>query len=642
MQSNSATQPRLVWWLGLILLVVLAAWLRLSGYNFSLPYIDHPDEPAFYLTGLEWRGLFDNQVYLTGYPPLYIWLNIAVQVVLEPFGVRTVAQTVQVLRLISIAFGLLTLVVIALTARRIAGDLAGWIAGAAWTISPLVVQNNVYATPDPLLYLLVIASVWLAVEALHGKPSLCVWSVAVGAFAILDKYFVLTAVIPGILVALLIMRRDRRRGLHYLVLQGLILLVAGSVSVVGIASVAREGAVARESGLANVLDVERVVNNIYHAVVPLQPAAFALSIIAGVGAYLIARRTRLPSIRVDGVFFCVLMVITVPWLAATFSMVNANERMKDVLPATTAACVLMGVAIGQVALIVPERLGVARYAVALPLLLVFVPQLSADLALIQNRQLPDNRVVLRQWADQNLEPGTVLVGQENHKTFNPFWGGIEGQHWFDWWQTESFAENTPDGWREAHSISYAVIDESALEAIRATDTGQDALSQMLPLRAFAASRVPGFEVYRLWRMQHETQVGFGDQIVLVGYDQDRESVAPGETITFRFYWQAISTPLDNYSLFIHLLALDENAPVAQADGAPTRAERPTLTWNEPSETLISQPFTLTLSPEIASDTYTVFIGLYNYQNGQRLVVTDLNTDETLGDGLPLTQIEVGG
>jgi hypothetical protein len=637
----SRASHKQVWWIILILLVVFAAWLRLSGYNFSLPYIDHPDEPAFYLTGLEWRGLFDNQSYLTAYPPLYIWLNIVAQATLEPLGTRSVAPTIQVLRLISIAFGLLTLVVIALAARRAAGDLAGWIAGAAWAISPLVVENGIYATPDPLLYLLVTASVWLAIESLNGKPWLCVWSVAVGALAILDKYYTLTAVVPGILVAISIARRDHRQGLRYIATQGLLLLVTGVVVVVGITMVGREGEVARESGFANILDFERVVNNIYHAILPLQPTAFALSMAVGIAAYFVARGFRLPSIRLDIVLLCLLMLISVPWLAASFSNVTANERMKDVLPATTTACVLLGIAIAQIALVVPARFGPARYTVALPFLFVFIPQLSADLTLIQNRQVPDNRVVLRQWADDNLEPGTVLVGQENHKTFNPYWGGLEGRHWFDWWVGESFTDNSPNGWHDEQGISYAVIDRSQEEAIRTTDTGQAYLAQMLHLRDFGPSRVPAFVVYRLWRMQYETRIRFGDQILLLGYDQDTERAAPGESVTFRFYWQATTTPADNYSLFIHLLTPDENVPLAQADGAPARPERPTLSWDEPSETLISQSYLLTIPPDIGPGNYNVAVGLYNYQTGQRLSITDMSRSEPIGDALPLTQIEVG-
>jgi hypothetical protein len=233
------------------------------------------------------------------------------------------------------------------------------------------------------------------------------------------------------------------------------------------------------------------------------------------------------------------------------------------------------------------------------------------------------------------------VGQENHKTFNPYWGGIQGRHWFDWWVADSVIANTPSEWREQQGISYAVIDENTQQEIQADDTQY--FDQMLHLRDFTdPSRSPSFAVYRLWKMQHQAQARFGDQIVLTGYDQDSEQVAPGESVNFRFYWQAADPPPDNYSLFLHLLPPDSDVPIAQADGAPARPERPTLSWNEPSETLISQPFTLSIPPDTAPGIYRVAIGLYNYQTGQRLPITDAATGEAIGDSLPVTLIEVSG
>jgi len=44
------------------------------------------------------------------------------------------------------------------------------------------------------------------------------------------------------------------------------------------------------------------------------------------------------------------------------------------------------------------------------------------------------------------------------------------------------------------------------------------------------------------------------------------------------------------------------AMIAQADGAPVRLERPTVTWTDSDETLISQPFTLTIAPVTAPPT----------------------------------------
>ena len=64
------------WWLILSLLLVLAAWLYYRGYDASLPYIDHPNEPAFNLAA---QTIVDTgsarSIGFDAYPPGIISLN---------------------------------------------------------------------------------------------------------------------------------------------------------------------------------------------------------------------------------------------------------------------------------------------------------------------------------------------------------------------------------------------------------------------------------------------------------------------------------------------------------------------------------------------------------------------------------------
>jgi hypothetical protein len=273
---------------------------------------------------------------------------------------------------------------------------------------------------------------------------------------------------------------------------------------------------------------------------------------------------------------------------------------------------------------------------------MFIPQVSASWRVVQAREPDDWRVAARQWVDVNLEPGTILVTQENHKTFNPFYGGIPYRHWVDWWPMDTIMEYSPQEWREDTGISYAVIPLSQWRQLQEFETGRDYLAQMLHLRDFVAPpirRGPEMVVYRLWRMDVETQIHFGDAISLMGYDQSADQVNPGESVSFRFYWQASAIPADNYSLFIHLTPLDTPDALAQVDGAPTVPERPTLTWDDPGETLISPAFTLAIPPDLSPGEYRVLIGLYNYLDGQRLPVTDAD-GESPGDSFELARLTV--
>jgi hypothetical protein len=93
-------------------------------------------------------------------------------------------------------------------------------------------------------------------------------------------------------------------------------------------------------------------------------------------------------------------------------------------------------------------------------------------------------------------------------------------------------------------------------------------------------------------------------------------------------------------LFIHVVPLDGDNPVAQADGAPSVAERLTLTWDDPSETLISAAFPVALPADLASGEYRVMIGLYNYVDGARLPISDAD-GKALGDSLELMRLKIG-
>ncbi|HEX2908099.1 MAG TPA: hypothetical protein VHO69_14610, partial [Phototrophicaceae bacterium] len=273
--------------------------------------------------------------------------------------------------------------------------------------------------------------------------------------------------------------------------------------------------------------------------------------------------------------------------------------------------------------------------------LVWWPHLQADWALVLNRRLPDRRTELRRWFDTNLDVGTIIVGDENGKTFNPLWGGIAHRKWFDWWITGNITEHSVEEWRD-RGMTYAVVPLWLQQDIAKTDAGRNYLAALLHLRDFVPppqQRGPDVVVYRLWRPDVETEIYFGDAIRLLGYDRSAEVLKPGETLTLRCYWNATQTPPDNYSLFIHLVPQLGAAPLAQTDGSPAVPERPTLFWNDPSETLMSPAFQLTLPTDLPSGEYQVIVGLYNYETNQRLPVRSPD-GRAFGDAYPLLTVRV--
>lgn len=599
-------------WVGLLALLIVAGGLRLWSYDFSLPLVDHQDEPLFYQQARVWRGLADLRGYLDNYPPVFITLNLLTQSALEAVDQPGIAATVRALRLLSVMANLFTLVCIAQTARLAAGNSAGWAAGAAWGLVPLVLENGVYATPDPLVYAGVALALWLGAVAWTdpARRRWCLWSFAAGLLAVLTKYPVLSALLPGLLVALWVFfKEDRRRGLRYLLIMGVLLLalVAFLLWAYPVVNVQREGEIARTQGLANLLDAGRVVNNLYHAILPLQPVAFLLILGLGMAAYTLARRLKRPQVKWQPVMLAALLLLTLPWLAAAFSVMRVDFRMKDVLPGTVAACVLLGIGMAQVVRLFPQP--ITRTGISLVLALSFVPPLIQSMALAQERHLPDSRVILRQWA-ANLEPGGVLLDESTRLTFNSEIGGIPGSPAFTWlvWDGANLEDVPLHTWRLEHHLSYAIISQARWQALKTTVAGRAYLANLLPLRAFVSIdwRGPQFRFYRLWRMEYAADVEFAEGVHLVGYDLSTAQVAPGETLHLRFYWHAaVASPADML-LHVWLEALDGQV-LASVETAP--GPRPTSTWTIPDETLIGPGVLLSVPQNTTPGDYRLQIRL---------------------------------
>jgi hypothetical protein len=111
-------------------------------------------------------------------------------------------------------------------------------------------------------------------------------------------------------------------------------------------------------------------------------------------------------------------------------------------------------------------------------------------------------------------------------------------------------------------------------------------------------------------------VDFGDQIRLHRLTQSADTIESGDRLLLQMDWQALDLPAADYSLFVHLLDQD-NRLVAQRDvplldhGLTTRAwtaEQVATLWVE-----------LTIPPGTPPGRYRMALGLYNSNDGQRLI-----------------------
>jgi hypothetical protein len=101
-------------------------------------------------------------------------------------------------------------------------------------------------------------------------------------------------------------------------------------------------------------------------------------------------------------------------------------------------------------------------------------------------------------------------------------------------------------------------------------------------------------------------------------------VAAGATVTVTLYWETLSPPVQDYTLFLHIQD-EAGALVAQVD-APPLVEFPTSTW------VAGDQFVTTHTLSIPADgSYTLIAGMYTWPSLERLVV--VQDGDTVDDGL---------
>ncbi len=131
---------------------------------------------------------------------------------------------------------------------------------------------------------------------------------------------------------------------------------------------------------------------------------------------------------------------------------------------------------------------------------------------------------------------------------------------------------------------------------------------------------------------------FGEHIQLLGYDLEASQARTGGEIGLTLYWQAIETPVQNYTVFNQLIGSDGQI-WGQFDSPPVGDAWLTATWL-PGEIVIDKR-TIPVRADAAAGEYTLAIGLYTPNDGVRLpVVVDGRSQPN--DQLNLTTITLTG
>lgn len=130
---------------------------------------------------------------------------------------------------------------------------------------------------------------------------------------------------------------------------------------------------------------------------------------------------------------------------------------------------------------------------------------------------------------------------------------------------------------------------------------------------------------------YPVDVAFGDVGRLSGYDVSPSPVRQGESLNVILYWEALSPPAFNYQVFTHLVV--DGVLVAQHDGAPACARRPTSHW-EPGE-VVRDEHVILIPESVLPGSSTLYAGMYDL-----LTLVPLPAGDSGDTAVALNTIEV--
>lgn len=667
------------WLLIVLVLIVAAALPRLATYDRYLPFSDYVDESVYIALADEARGFSDQTALRETYgllAPLYVTMNIAVQSIYDAINQspwRLPLDYYGALRLVAVGFGILTTLIIAWTGAQIAGRGAALIGGLVWALSPIVVDLNSLALPDPPLYAVCALAVGsgLAAWRERARPRTAfVWlicALAAGIAALYLKLWPITALLPFGMASLALLSHDRRHWLPRLATLYAIGLLIGLHFVFVLNPLESTNKINDNAGiglLEAMLSPMRIANNLWHLHYPISGGVslwITPVLIGGALAYVDLRR------RKSGAPHPVLIVILGGYTLAAFiwtgaiSNVNIDQagRMRHIFPTVVAFIPLWASALMLIARWLDARRPSLRAGVVLPVIALAIFTLAAAPGLVDLvRQYGRTHTVVQAMAWFDGSPprdGTVLMPFNSRASdlWNRIWGAYGGSKPFDYLiePPADMAALTP-AQHLARGVRWVVVGDRALR--QGVPPGWETfIGGLLPVRTLTPNGVTStgetITIYRIEPIDQPADAVFGGALQLVGYDVRLEdgSRAPaalpaGTTLYIRPYWRLLGQlPTQPLSMFIHLYeaeAARAGTPevLAQVDTEPLHnTGRPPLAWDDPAELYFGNLIALTPPSDLPSGEYVLAFGLYDYTTGARLALPD----GTTWHPLPLSVIE---
>jgi hypothetical protein len=138
------------------------------------------------------------------------------------------------------------------------------------------------------------------------------------------------------------------------------------------------------------------------------------------------------------------------------------------------------------------------------------------------------------------------------------------------------------------------------------------------------------------RAAREGLATFGDRVLLLDGEVEKDAASPGELIPVRLRWRGLRPMDDDYTVFVHLVGPDGRLH-GQVDSWPVQGSYPTSEWSPGSD--VSDPYDVRLDADAPAGEYRVEVGWYLLETMERLRVVD-EAGEPVADSFVVGRLSV--
>ncbi len=627
-------------------LTLLAFTLRAWGWGWSLPYVDHPDEPAVVQVLLRLlKGNLDPNHFF--YPSLILYLQALVFKIHFWVGALTGLYSPQFIlprsthfyttipgafvwgRIFTASLGTLTVLTLALW--KPLGQKAGLIGAALLALSPWAITNSHYLTvdiPAACFALLALLSILRVAQQGTNKDYLLA-GILIG-LATGSKY---QNALLGFSFLLAHLRPKGRRPFSQLLAGGGIAILTFFLTS---PYILLDFPAFRRDMQTLFTSYEGTHGDLQHAwpledyltffwAEALGPLPFLLTLVGGVDLV-----RKQPTIALVLLSFPLLLILSLLRMETHF--------YRNLLPVQAPLLLLAGFGATShweyLTRFFPSRWQKPILALSLLFLLgpSFTPALRESLRLAQ----PDSRVTAQEWLRQNY-PGVQVAAELSHPLL---WQGVAQATSFHYLPLQTL------GWYREQGYSFLLTNAGRRKGDEWTKDYQPLLKEGKVLRTFGGRQSqllgPQMDIletgltptlllqptFRPGILRAAQNVRLGP-LQLLGAKVGKltqgkggpavlpaESLRPGETLGLRVFWRRETSlpPSAQYQIFVHLCD-SQGQTLAQRDSPPWQGLFPLQTW--PLNQLVSENLDLALPPTLPAGAYRLLIGLYNPLNQGR-------------------------